>query len=156
MDQVIVPSFKKGLARAGVNSLDFRVLGNWFDADKARGMAMDMYRTGSRVVLCIAGSANQGVIQAARESGGPSGRGLIVWFDTDGSKGAPDVVAGSAIVRQDKAAYEKTLAALKGTLPFGACESAGAAEGEIDFVPGPHVSAAVKEKMKAAVEAMKK
>jgi simple sugar transport system substrate-binding protein len=144
MNEVILPGYKKGAASGGLGSVDFRVLGNWFDAEKARLLAMDMYRSGCGVILCIAGSANQGVLQAAEESGGK-----IVWFDSDGSAASPDVVLGSAIVRQDLAAEQKTRAALDGTLSFGICETPGANDTYIDFIPGPRcppdIAAAMKK-----------
>jgi simple sugar transport system substrate-binding protein len=43
-------------------------------------------------------------------------------------------VVGSSILRQDKAAYEKTLLFLKGDLPFGRAETAGITDGYVDFV----------------------
>jgi simple sugar transport system substrate-binding protein len=58
---------------------------------------------------------------------------------------------GCAILRQDKAAYEKTMLYLKGALPFGKAEVAGTADGFVDFVEDDPlyitaVSPAIREK----------
>jgi len=58
----------------------------------------------------------------------------VVWFDTNGYAIRPGTIIGSAILRQDKAAYEKTMLYLKGELPFGKAEVAGTADGFVDFV----------------------
>jgi basic membrane lipoprotein Med (substrate-binding protein (PBP1-ABC) superfamily) len=88
-----------------------------------------MIRSGATVLLPIAGGAGQGAVQAAFEAGAK-----VVWFDTNGYAVRPGTVIGSAILRQDKAAYEKTMLYLKGELPFGKAEVAGTADGFVDFV----------------------
>jgi simple sugar transport system substrate-binding protein len=148
MNNVILPGFREGARAADADfAVDFRVLGNWFDAEKARALASDMYRTGSKALLCIAGSANEGVAAAAKNEGG-----TVVWFDNDGAASHPGTVAGSAVVMQRQAAYDKTRLYLSGALPFGASESAGVKEGYIGFVPAPDADPAIVEKMEAALE----
>ncbi|MCL2070276.1 MAG: BMP family ABC transporter substrate-binding protein [Treponema sp.] len=150
LNNIILPGFIDG-ARAVDPSfeLDFRVVGNWFDAARAAELAAGMIRDGAMVLLPIAGGAGHGVIQAAAESGAK-----VVWFDTDGYTIRPGTVVGSAILRQDRGAYETTLAFLNGTLPFGRADIAGTAEGFVDFVDDdPHyissVSQAVRERQAA-------
>ena len=130
MNNVILPGFIEG-ARAvdPAFNVDFRIVGNWFDAAKAAELSAEMIRRGAAVLLPIAGGAGHGVIQAAAEAGTK-----IVWFDTNGYAIRPGTVIGSAILRQDKAAYEKTMLYLKGELPFGKAEVAGTSGGFVDFV----------------------
>jgi ABC-type Na+ transport system ATPase subunit NatA len=98
-------------------------------------------RAGAAVILTIAGGANQGVVQAAAEAGAK-----VIWFDVNGYGVQPGTVVGSAVVRQDKAAYEQTRRYLDGSLPFGASELVGVAEGYVDFIEDdPAYIAAVSE-----------
>jgi len=129
MNEVILPAYWEGAQAVDpAFTVDFRVVGNWFDAARAAELAGGMIRDGVGVILCIAGSANEGVVQAAAEGGAK-----VVWFDTSGYRIRPGVILGSAILREDKAAYEKTWAFLAGNLPFGRAETAGIAEGFVDF-----------------------
>lgn len=130
MNTIILPGYLQGARAVDSNfSVDFRVVGNWYDAGKGSELASSMIREGARVILPIAGGANQGVVQAASE-----GNARVVWFDINGYGIKPGVVVGSAILRQDKAAYEKTKLYLEGKLPFGKAELIGIADGYVDFV----------------------
>jgi simple sugar transport system substrate-binding protein len=130
MNGIILPGYEEGARAVRVESVvDFRVVGNWFDAGKGAELAADMIRGGAAVILCIAGGANEGVVQAAAEAGAK-----VIWFDTNGYAIRPGTVVGSAILHQDKAAYEKTKAFLEGRLPFGSAEVLGVAEGYVDFI----------------------
>ena len=152
MNNIILPGFAEGARAVDPGfSVDFRVVGNWFDAAKAAELAAAMIRGGAAVLLPIAGGAGHGVIQAASEAGAK-----IVWFDTNGYAIRPGTVIGSAILRQDRAAYEKVMLYLQGSLPFGKAEIAGIANGLVDFVQDdPHyiasVSQAIREKQAALV-----
>ena len=130
MNGVILPAYKEG-ARAvdPAIEVDFRVVGNWYDAAKGAELASSMIRDGADVVLAIAGGANQGIVQAAAD-----GKASVVWFDIDGYAKKPGTVIGSAVVRQDKAAYEQTKRFLTGALPFGTAETVGVKEGYVDFI----------------------
>ncbi len=129
MNEVILPAFELGLKTVvGNGEVDFRVLGNWFDAGRAAELASDMYDRGADVILTIAGGGNQGVIAAAQELGG-----YVLWYDAAGYQQAPGVVIGSSLVRQDHATYERTLLARNGELPFGEAVILGAAEGYVGF-----------------------
>jgi len=130
MNRSIRPGFLAGARRVNEDmSLDFRVIGNWYDATRAREMANAMIKAGVDVILPIAGGANQGVIKAAEESGI-----YIHWYDTNGYKNAPGRVIGSTALLQRKAAYEKTLDALEGRIPFGTAEVVGVSDGWIEFI----------------------
>jgi simple sugar transport system substrate-binding protein len=142
MNDIILPAYLEG-ARA-VNAaftVDFRVLGNWFDAQKAADLAQDMINGGVKVILAVSGGANEGILQTASEKGAK-----VVWFDTNGYALKPGVVVGSSVLYQDKAAREKTLLFLDGTLQFGRAETAGVREGYVDFIENdPVYTGAVSE-----------
>jgi simple sugar transport system substrate-binding protein len=153
MNNVILPAYLEGAKAVNpAYSVDFRVLGNWFDAQKAADLAQDMINGGARVILAIAGGANEGVLQTAGEKGAK-----VVWCDINGYALKEGVVVGSAVIHQDKAARKKTLSFLSGTLPFGQAEYAGVREGYVDFVEDDPiylktVSEAVRQKQAALVE----
>ena len=103
-----------------------------------------------KVILCISGGANEGVVQAASRRGAK-----VVWFDTNGYGIRPGVVVGSSVIHQDKAAYEQTLRYLEGRLPFGTSETVGAAEGYVDFIQDdPNYEAALSPLIRAKQAAM--
>jgi simple sugar transport system substrate-binding protein len=152
MNGIILPGYGEG-GRAAVPgcTVDFRVVGNWFDASKAAELAADMIRNGVKVILCVAGGANEGVVQTARETGTK-----VVWFDTNGYAVRPGTVVGSAVLRQERAAYEKTRDFLRGVLPFGSAELAGVAGGYVDFIEDDPiyievVSPEIREKQAALI-----
>ena len=130
MNNIILPGYLEG-ARAvdPLYTVDFRIVGNWYDAAKAAELASDMIRSGVRVMLCIAGGANEGVVNTASQQ-----NAKVVWFDTNGYNIRPGTVIGSAVLYQDLAAYYQTLRYLSGTLPFGNTEIMGVNEGYVDFV----------------------
>lgn len=129
MNDVILPGYEEGINTLFSDAtIDFRVLGNWYDAGKAAEIVTDMIRSGSDVILTIAGGGNQGTISAAREQGA-----YVVWYDNSGYDLAPGIVVGSTFVRQDDAAYNATLQAIDGTLPYGTPLILGVAEGAVAF-----------------------
>jgi simple sugar transport system substrate-binding protein len=156
MNNTILPGFLEG-ARA-VNphyTVDFRIVGNWYDASKAAELAADMIQGGVQVLLCIAGGANEGVVQAASHSGAK-----IVWFDTNGYSVRPGTVVGSSVLYQDLAAYNQVLRYLNGELPFGTAETMGLNDGYVDFIQDDQVyletvSPEVREKQKNMINRIK-
>ena len=130
MNNVILPGFAEGAKAVDPDfNIDFRIVGNWFDAAKAAEIAASMIRGGIKVILPISGGAGIGVVQAAFEAGAK-----IVWFDTNGYAIRPGTVVGSAVLRQDRAAYEKVTLFLNDNLPFGKAEIGGIRDGFIDFI----------------------
>ncbi|MDR1390600.1 MAG: BMP family ABC transporter substrate-binding protein [Treponema sp.] len=130
MNQIILPGYLEG-AQA-VNDLfqvEFRLVGNWFDAVKAGELAADLIARGVNVILCVSGSANEGVVQTAENLGAK-----VVWFDVNGYGVRPGTVIGSAVLRQEEAAYFQTMRYLKGELPFGKAEAVGVKDGYVDFI----------------------
>ena len=130
MNGVILPGYEMGLRTVDPDAtVDFRVLGNWYDAGRAAELASSMYATGSHMILPIAGGGNQGVIAAARDLDK-----YVVWYDIPGLQEAPGVVIGSTYIELDRAAYERTFAAVNGELEFGQAEIVGVHDGYVGFV----------------------
>jgi len=129
MNKEILPGFEIGLQTVNPDiKLEFKVLGNWYDAEKARELAAGLYADGVDVILTISGGANQGVISAAKEAGT-----YVLWFDTEGSDLAPGTVLASAVTRQDKAAEVWTKLWVDGNLVTGESRLVGINEGYVDF-----------------------
>ena len=130
MNNVIKPGFTEGLKYVDPGiSLDFRIVGNWFDASKGAELAGKMYDSGVDVILAIAGGASQGVLSAAKERGK-----YVLWFDNNGYSLSKGTVIGCAAMRQDRAAYETVKKALSGTLEYGTAVIMGVKEDYVYFV----------------------
>ncbi|HHU37567.1 MAG TPA: BMP family ABC transporter substrate-binding protein [Treponema sp.] len=130
MNEIILPAFREG-AQAAVPgcTVDFRVVGNWYDATKAAELSRAMKNAGCDVIMPIAGGANQGVIAAAKDTGF-----YIAWFDDNGFIKAPGLIISSAVMAQERLAYEKTLAFITGSLETGNPTTLGLSDGYISLV----------------------
>ncbi len=157
MNGTILPWYGAGARAASPDiEVDFRVVGNWYDATRSAELARAAIRAGSDILMPIAGGANQGVLQAAEESGAK-----VVWFDNDGFDRKPGTVIGSAVLHQDKAARELVEDWLDGELAFGSCRIGTFASGYIDFIQGhpvylEMVSKEAREKIGLMVEQLKR
>jgi len=130
MNEIILPGYLEGAKAVNEEyAVDFRLVGNWYDAAKAEELAADMIRGGIKVILTISGSGNEGVVQAAAAQGAK-----VLWFDNNGYNVRAGTVVGSAVIWQDKAAYTQIKRWLDGELPFGKAEIMGVAEGYVDFI----------------------
>lgn len=156
MTGAILPGFTDGANAAAPGAqVDFRVVGNWYDASKGAELARSMISAGVDVILPISGGANQGVVTAARETGT-----YIVWFDQNGYAIEPGVVVGSTAIKQDLAAYERVSAAIEGTLKFGTSDVVGLAEGWVVFIEDDplyqqYVPQAIRDTQHAMIETRK-
>ncbi len=156
MNKEILPGFEIGLQTVNPDiQLEFKVLGNWYDAEKARELAAGLYADGVDVILPISGGANQGVISAAKEAGA-----YVLWFDTEGSKIAPGTVLASAVIRQDKAAEVWTKLWAEGNLVTGESRKVGINDGYVDFpMDGKlfrkHVPEGTQEEIQTLIRRMK-
>lgn len=130
MNDIILPSFIEGLRAvdSGI-TVDFRIVGNWYDATKAAELARSMHQNGADVILPIAGGAAQGVIAAAQEESF-----YITWFDDNGFAKAPGYIISSTVMHQDKMAQEAAAQFLAGNTPFGSAQTVGIEQGYIDFI----------------------
>ena len=130
MDQAIRPGFEKG-AQA-VNSdiqLDFRVVGNWYDAGKAANLAESMFDSGVDAILVIAGSAAQGVLKTAKDRGR-----YVLWFDSNGYALEPGTVIGSSVIHLAKATHESLMNAFSGKLEYGMARKLSVRDGYVEFI----------------------
>lgn len=130
MNDIILPAFLEG-ARAvdPTFEVDFRVVGNWFDASRGAELARAMFESDVDVIMPISGGANQGVISAARDKGA-----YIAWFDDNGYAKAPGYVISSSIMAQEKLAHEQTTRWIQEGLSSEEATTVGIAEGYINFV----------------------
>lgn len=129
--------------------LDFRVLGNWYDAAKAAEIVSSMIKNGADVILTICGGGNAGAVSAAREHGA-----YIMWFDSPGYRYGSEVV-GSTQVALKKVCTAAVLKAAAGTLDYGTPSELGIADDAVGFVfdgiPAS-VPASVIERQKQLIE----
>lgn len=152
LDNTIIPGFQKGLEAVDPEiTMDLRIIGNWWDANKAADLTSKMTEEGCDVFLSISGGATQGVISESQKKGT-----YMIYFDSNGYSLAPGTILGSAIIRQQELSYELVTRYLKGDLPFGEAETFGAKDGYVDFTEDDplyqqHVPEEIKEAMKKAI-----
>lgn len=155
MTEMIVPGYRMGAAAVDSGmEVDFRVLGNWYDANKAGELAKSMIDAGVDVILPVCGGANQGVIAAAREAGI-----YVLYFDSEAYSLAPGVIAGCVVLDQTRAVKELVIKAYDGTLEYGKSAIVGVKEGYVRFADNSGlyrktVPAEIREKMSMAVKSM--
>lgn len=156
MNRVIRVGYELGSKAVDVDvELDFRVVGNWYDASRAGELASIMYDSGVDVILAIAGSANQGILTEAERRGT-----YVLWYDSNGYAEAPGVVLGSSALEQRRAAYEKSIAVIDGTIAYGTAEVKGLADGFVTFIEDDelyrtHVPESLRARQRAAIESIK-
>ena len=130
MLKMIRPGFERGARAVDSNiSVDFRVLGNWYDANKAADLANSMLDAGVDVILPICGGANQGVITAVKERGR-----YIVYMDSEDYGLAPGTIVGCSELKQELAAWETLTAAIEGDLNWGENRIVNSTDGYVAFV----------------------
>lgn len=142
MNEIIYPYFEKGAKSANENSkVEFRVVGNWYDATKGAELANSVIKNGVDVILPICGGASQGVIQSAVEN-----KIYITWFDDDGFDKAPGTIISSSTMEQKKMAKEITDEYLNGKTPWGTASMVGIKEGYVNFIEdSPNYTATVSQ-----------
>ena len=155
MNEIIYPSFVKGAKDACPDAtVDFRVVGNWYDATKGAEIADAVIKNGVDVILPICGGASQGVISSAVNA-----KIYISWFDDSGFSRAPGTIIGSSTVNQEKMAYLITKEFFEGKTPWGTAKMVGMQDGFIDFIQDDElyikaVPEDIRQKMKTLVEAI--
>ncbi len=130
LNSMIQPGYELGakLANPGIE-VDFRILGNWYDANKAGELANSMIDAGVDVIMTACGGANQGVIQAAQARGK-----YVLYLDKDNYDLAPGTIIGCSALSQEQAVYENVKAAVAGELVWGEYKILGISDGYVDFV----------------------
>ena len=130
MNDILFPYFEKGGKAANpATTVDFRVVGNWYDATKGAELADAVAKKGVDVILPICGGATQGVITSAVNNGI-----YVTWFDNNGFSKAPGTIISSSTMEQKKMASMVTEEYLNDATPWGTAEMVGIKEGFVDFV----------------------
>lgn len=130
MNNIIFPYFVKGAQAADSSTtVEFRVVGNWYDATKGAEIADAVAKVGVDVILPICGGASQGVITSAVNNGV-----YITWFDDNGFAKAPGTIISSSVMEQKKMSYNVTKEFIEGKTPWGSAKMVGIKEGFVDFV----------------------
>jgi simple sugar transport system substrate-binding protein len=156
LNKWIVPGFLEGARRADPSyGLDYRVIGNWYDAVKAADLAAAMANAGVRVVGSIAGSAGQGVLKTAQERGG-----YTVSFNINEYAVAPGVIIGCGYIKQEELTEQILGDLVAGGIEYGTAETLGLKDGYVEFLDSDplytqQVSADVRARMAAFVEGLK-
>lgn len=130
MNEIILPNFEKGSKAAGLTqSVDFRIVGNWYDAKKGAELADAMSASGVDVILPICGGASQGVVASAKEH-----KTMLCWFDSNSYSSAPGLVISCVSSLQEKLAKEMTLKFLKDEIKWGTFTELGMKDGYVKLV----------------------
>ena len=130
MNNVILPGFAEGAEAANPGTtVDFRIVGNWYDATKGAELASAMYKTGVDVILPICGGAAQGVVNAAKENGM-----YLAVFDSVEFSRAPENIISCTVLEQRNMAAQVTAEYLAGKIEWGSAKTVGMAEGFVRFV----------------------
>lgn len=129
LNKHMIPGFLDGarMVDKGIE-LDFRVIGNWFDANKAAELASSMISGGVDVFAVIAGGAAQGLFKVASRDGA-----YIVFHNTNEYKAAPKRVVGSGAMEQEKLVAEILEDVVNGSVEYGKGSVVGLKEGYVGF-----------------------
>jgi len=124
-------------------------------AAKAADLSRSLYAAGADIILPICGSASQGAVKVAQETGK-----YLVFFDDNEFARAPDNILGCAVLHQEDLAYRSLKAAIEGKLPFGKADVVGMKEGYIEFLnTNPayikNVPEPIRKKVDAAIQSIK-
>ena len=130
MNNIIYPYFEKGAKAAySASTVDFRIVGNWYDANKGAMLADVLYQNGVDVILPICGGASQGVINSAVNNDF-----YITWFDNNGFDKAPGNIISSTVMKQEELAELMTMDFLRGKTAWGTAKMLGVKDGYVDFI----------------------
>ena len=156
LTNILYPYFEKG-AKASCNTatVDFRIVGNWYDANKGAMLADVLYQSGVDVILPICGGASQGVINSAINN-----NFYITWFDNNGFDKAPGHIISSTVMKQHELSSIMTTQFLNGKTEWGIAKMLGVKDGFVDFIQDDPlyistVPADVRDKMAKLVEDIK-
>ncbi|MDR1251437.1 MAG: BMP family ABC transporter substrate-binding protein [Treponema sp.] len=126
----IAPGFLEGARRLDPEiELDFRVIGNWYDANKAAELTSSMIDAGVDVFASIAGGAAQGMIRTAKERGA-----YVVSYNINEYDLMPGVIVGCGLMEQKRLVMEILSDALAGKIQYGTSRTVGAKEGYLNFI----------------------
>ena len=152
LNRHMVPGFLEGARRVDPGiTLDFRVIGNWYDANKAADLASSMIDNGVDVFTSIAGGAAQGLIRIVRDKGA-----YAVFYNTDEYAQAPGSIIGCGLMEQKKLVKEILNSALSGELRYGTAQIVGARDAYLNFIDNSgyrdYLPAAIQEQFDAFMD----
>lgn len=157
MNDVILPGFEEGAIAANANAtVDFRIVGNWYDATKGSELANAMYDSGVDVILPICGGASQGVITSAKTK-----NKFLVFFDNASFDRAPENILSCTTLSQKEASKLAVQQYLNGKIEWGSAKTFGISDGFITFLQdapntkNPNVTDEMRNQMSALVEKIK-
>lgn len=156
LDKMMRPGAEKGAQAVDPRiTMDFRVIGNWYDANKAADLANSMIDAGVDIIISICGGANQGVIKAAKERGK-----YVLFFDSNEYKLAPGTILGCGVLYQTKLVHEAVNAAIKGQIQYGKATTVDTRAGYVDFINDDplylqHVPADIRAEMDKMIARIK-
>ena len=129
LNRHMVPGFLQGAQMVNpAITLDFRIVGNWFDANKVADLATSMINAKVDVFAIIAGGASQGLFKVAQSQGA-----YIVFHNERQYESAPGYVVGCGSMEQKKLVQEILSDALAGEINYGEGRIVGLKEGYIGF-----------------------
>ncbi|MCR5288543.1 MAG: BMP family ABC transporter substrate-binding protein [Treponema sp.] len=130
MDNDILPGYKEGAAYANPETtVDYRIVGNWYDASKGAELTRAMADSQVDVILPICGGASQGVIATAIEN-----HQYVAWFDSNAYNKAPGTIISSTTNRQQQMSYSVTKDFLNKTIPWGTAKIVGFEDDSLIFI----------------------
>lgn len=152
MNNIILPYYTKGAQDAAGASVDFRIVGNWYDASKGAELADALNAAGVDVILPICGGAAQGVISSAKENGTK-----LVFFDDNVFARAPGNIISCCLVKQEDSAKKAVLSYLNKEIKWGSTKTVDFSDGYFEFVQDDpnYISAVpqdIREKMSVLVK----
>lgn len=125
----IIPGFLDGAHSVDKNfRVDKRIIGNWFDAEKASELTTSMINNGSDVISTISGSASIGVINSAKEN-----NAYMVFPNENVYEMAPGVILGCGAMNQKELALKILDDAYNNKINWGEAEVVSIDSGFIGF-----------------------
>jgi simple sugar transport system substrate-binding protein len=125
----MVPGFLAGARLVDpAISLDYRLIGDWSNANKASELADAMLSGGVDVFCSDAGGAAQGIIKTLQERGG-----YMVYTNSNAYNLAPGVILGCGVLDSKKLTEEILQEALDNTIEWGKATTVGVEDGYMDF-----------------------
>ncbi|MDD2232542.1 MAG: BMP family ABC transporter substrate-binding protein [Sphaerochaetaceae bacterium] len=130
LNKHLVPGFLAGAQLVDPEiTVDFRVIGNWYDAAKCGELASSMMASGCDVFATIAGGADTGLFKAAKTNGA-----YVVYHNIDAYSTAPGIIVGCGKMGQRELVRKALQEDHDGKTAYGEASIVGVAEGYVDFI----------------------
>lgn len=130
--------------------VDFRVIGNWYDATKCAELTQSMLSNGVDVFAVIAGGADTGLFSTLKQKGA-----YVVYHNTNIYEKEPQSVIGCGLMGQRELVKELLEKAYNNELEYGKAEVVGLKEGYVSFVDNPNLPKEISEPFYAFLNNLK-